>query len=261
MSAAGARQIPGTDVVLSPVTLGTMRLDSAGDEAAAADLLAHALSIGISAFHCSAEYPSFELLLLAWRRARRSDSSRPAFIAKVATPHFGEDVFSAGALEAKVDRYLSALELDRLDVVQWLLRHDLEQEDRRLAIFRDQAEEISEAALRLKRSGKIGAFISFPYTPGIADAALAARGVDGLALYVNPLEHEMDALLPAAAAANKAVIAIRPFAAGRVFVETDCTAEDAIAYALAQEAVVTCVASASSRAHLDVLRPWLSPTT
>jgi len=244
-------------VRLSPITLGTMRLNNAGGAEAAAGILSHAFGIGISSLHCSAEYETFGLLTEAWRIARASAPADIAFIAKVASPHFGEDRFSAAATRAKIDSYLMALGLEHLDVVQWLLRHDLKQEQTRIRIMAESAEEVAALAEDLKREGKIGMLVSFPYTPAVAAAALETAGIDGLALYVNPLEHEMDALLSGAEAAGKMVIALRPFAAGRTFSETNQSAGDAIAYALAQPAVVTTVASASSRAHLDAFRPWL----
>lgn len=236
-----------------------MRLDKAGDAAAAADLLAHAFGIGISTLHCSSEYPTFPLLREAWPRARGSAPGGVTFIAKVASPHFGESGFSAAALRAKIDSYLAALGLERIDVVQWLLRHDLKQEEARVRILRESAGEVAATVDALRREGKVGAFVSFPYTPAVAEEALRMDHVDGLALYVNPLEREMDAFVEAAGALGKAVIAIRPYAAGRVFAETPLGAGDAIAYVLGKPAVATAVVSASSRAHLDALRPWLAP--
>ncbi|HEX8384145.1 MAG TPA: aldo/keto reductase [Sphingomonas sp.] len=236
------------------MTLGTMRLPG-DDDTAAADLLAHARDIGIRGFHCSAEYATFPLFAAAWARAglARADAT---LIAKVASPHFGEDRFSATRFREKIEAYLQALDVERLDVVQWLLRHDLKAEEARLRILREAEGEIASVVDALRAEGKIGGFIGFPYTRPVADALVAADWCDGVAVYLNPVERGMDAVVAACADRGKAVVAIRPFAAGRVFAETSLTADDALRHVFDFPAVATAVVSASSRAHLDVLRPW-----
>jgi aryl-alcohol dehydrogenase-like predicted oxidoreductase len=133
------------------------------------------------------------------------------------------------------------LSIERLDVVQWLLRHDLKREEERLAILHEQAQEIADTIAALKRQGKIGACVGFPYTAPIADALIGTDFCEGLALYVNPLEREMDPFLAAAAEVGKAVVAIRPFAAGRLFAETSITAGEALDHAFSFPAVATVV--------------------
>lgn len=234
-----------------------MRLSSAGDEAAAASLLEHAFGIGISSLHFSSEYDTYDLFTQAWRRARPAAPRDISFIAKVASPHFGEKRFSADAFRSKIEAYLSTLGIDRLDVVQWLLRYDLKDEEGRLRILSESEAEVAALLGRLKEEGKIGSCISFPYSSGIASAVLRHSYCDGLALYVNPLEHEMDAHLAEAEALGKKVVAIRPFAAGRLFAQTGLTPDEALRYVLGQPAVATTVVSVSNRAHVDVLQPWL----
>jgi aryl-alcohol dehydrogenase-like predicted oxidoreductase len=232
-----------------------MRLSRAGDGAAAAALLQHANEIGITTFHCSSEYETFPLFRQAWRQAEVRGAK---MIAKVAVPHFGEDRFSVAAFRDKIDFYLDALALERLDVVQWLLRYDLKQEEARLRILNEAAAEIAGVVEDLKHEGKIGSCVGFPYTPQVADALLEADYCDGLAVYVNPLEREMDQYVEAAAERHKVVIAIRPFAAGRLFAETRLTAQDALEHVFRFPAVATAVVSASSKEHLDALRPHLT---
>ena len=247
--------LPG--VALSRICLGTMRLSKAGDAAEAAELLHQAIDLRITSFHCSSEYETFPLFREAWRLT--TNRRQATMIAKVAVPHFGEDRFSVAAFRQKIDLYLDALSLERLDVVQWLLRHDLKQEEARLRILQEAAEEISGVIDALKREGKIGSCVGFPYTAPVAERLLDQNYCDGLAVYVNPLEREMDRFVEAAAQRSKAVIAIRPFAAGRLFTETALSAGDALAHVFQFPAVATAVVSASSRQHLDALRPHLAP--
>lgn len=235
-----------------------MRLSNAGDVAAAADLLSYALDIGITTFHCSSEYETFPLFREAWRHGPGPRAAETTVIAKVAVPHFGEDRFSATAFRDKVDSYLIALGRERLDVVQWLLRYDLKQEQARLRILEESADEVARVVEELKQAGKIGSLIGFPYTGSLAEALVRATYCEGLALYVNPLEREMDRFIEAAGAAGKWVAAIRPFAAGRLFTETSLTADDALRHVFSFAPVATVAVSASSKRHLNALRPHLA---
>jgi len=228
-----------------------MRLDRAADAAA---LLRRAREMGVSSFHCSSEYESFPLFREAWGRAQVEGAR---LVAKVAVPHFGEDRFSASAFRAKIDLYLNALGLERLDVVQWLLRFDLKQEERRLALLAECAEAIGDCVAALKREGKIGHLVSFPYTSSFADSVLPYEWCEGLAAYVNPLERQLDPQAVRCAELGKAVVAIRPYAAGRVFSETALTAGEALDHVFGFGAVETAVVSVSTEAHLEALRPWL----
>lgn len=241
---------------VSRVTLGTMRLGNAGGTREAAALLSRARESGVRSFHCSAEYESFPLFAAAWRRADLA-ATGATLIAKLASPHFGEDRFSPARVRDKVDAYLRELGVERLDVVQWLLRHDLKREDARLRILREAAEEVAATVEALRREGKIASFVGFPYTRPIADELVKADWCDGLALYVNPLEREMDPVVDACARAGKAVVAIRPYAAGRVFSEAGLTAKQALDHVFSKSAVVTAVVSCSSEEHLAVLLPYL----
>lgn len=248
------------ELSVSRITLGTMRLAGTGGAGETAQLLAQACDIGVRSFHCSAEYESYPLFVAAW--ARSGAGARAAtLVAKLASPHFGEDRFSAAQVRDKIERYLRDLRVERIDTVQWLLRHDLANESVRLRILHEAADELADLTAALKREGKIGAFVGFPYTRPIADALVTAEWCDGLAVYVNPLEREMDSVVEACAVANdgagKAVLAIRPFAAGRVFTETALDADAALMHAFGFPAVASVVVSVSGARHLAALRGWL----
>lgn len=250
------RPAPG-GVSLSPVSFGTMRLAGVADRRAAADLLRGAIDGGISTFHCSSEYPSFELFSGLWRELGDARSGTQ-LIAKVGVPHFGEDSFDPAAFRAKIEGYLSALAVDRVDVVQWLLRYDIAQPEARLRILAEGHERIADIVQALRSEGKMGAFVAFPYDQPMAHAVLATDLCDGLAVYLNPLEREMEQQVRRCGEMGNAVVAIRPFAAGRLFQETDLDAQAALSHALSFPQVATTVASVSSVAHLDALLPLVT---
>lgn len=243
---------------LSRITFGTMRLDRAGDEAASAALLSEAFGAGISSLHVSSEYETYPLFRDAWARARPGAPGEITFIAKVASPHFGEEAFDAAQFRRKVESYLQELKIEKLDVVQWLLRHDLGREEGRQRIARECSSDVARVVEDLTREGKIGALVAFPYTNGVAELIVAEEYCQGLAVYVNPLEHEMDRWLTRASSLGKDVVAIRPFAAGRLFSETALTTKDALDYVFGFEAVCTAVVSFSRSAHIEAVCTALS---
>lgn len=247
----------GPRQMLSPICLGTMRLPAEPDGASPDRLLVHAHASGLTSFHCSSEYASFPTFCEAWRRSGLANTGTE-IIAKVAAPHFGEDRFSASAFRGKIEDYLSALGIEQLGVVQWLLRYDLKQEERRHQILAEAEAEIAATVADLKREGKIAALVAFPYTVGMADKLIGADFCDGLAVYLNPIEGEMDGIVQECGRAGKQVLAIRPFAAGRLFSETKLTPQDALNHVFSFPAVVTAIVSASSRRHLDELAQFAS---
>ena len=237
---------------LSRLTFGTMRVHSLGDVAQAACLIKRAINGGVTSFHVSSEYESWPFFVEAWSVVRKDcDVSPVRFTAKVAGPHFGETAFDPSDFARRIDIYRHSLDLERLDNVQWLLRHNLKNEAGRLDIFRRDAGLIAATTADLKAAGVIGGLVTFPYTQGVAELALEAEWCDGLALYVNRLETELAHVLPLAASKRLGVLAIRPFAGGRVFESQDQSAAEALRYALRQPGVRTVVASVSLAKHLD----------
>lgn len=195
-----------------------MRLDATRvDREPINDLLLRLVDLGVDCVHTSNEYGSFDAFRSGWRhiQARRPNIGLK-LICKVSAPSFGEAKFDAVEFERRIDDYLRALNVEHLDVVQWLFRGDLQHEDSRTASFDASADVIGATVDRLRQAGKLGALVCFPYTRGFADRALTATWCDGLTLYVNPLERDLAGLLDTTAVAGKSVIAIRPFAAGRV---------------------------------------------
>ena len=234
---------------LSPMTFGTMRLDRVGGVDRAADLIRAAIVLGVTTFHVSHEYATWPLFKAAWRQAA-PNPDMVRLIAKVGVPHFGEDRFDPQGFRDRVDAYREDLNLDRIHLVQWLLRHDLKAETARQAIFDRDAEMIGDVVQALKQAGRIEGLISFPYTAEIAGRALKASWCDGLALYCNALELEMTDWFDEAEAWGKVIVAIRPFGAGRILEETGISSREALALPLAHPAVATAVASVSSVSRL-----------
>lgn len=241
---------------LPRVIFGSMRMhEHARSEDEWAEFLALLHRSGIHAAHSSAEYESFGIFCRALRRARRAHGVELLHLVKLANPHFGEDGFDPQRLVSQVDSYRERLEVDCIDCIQWMWRAESDQESARLAKFSSVRSEIGDAMRSLKQSGKIGAVGCFPYTADFADLALEEAWVDYLVVYRNPLERDYDRQLEKASAKGKRVIALRPFAAGRVL--SDRTVCEALDYCFSHPAVCSAVATFSTPAHVADVKQGL----
>jgi len=215
-------------------------------------LLVESMDAGITTCHSSSEYESFPLFCSVVERLRREGiASRLQHVVKLAEPHFGEYDFDAKRLRQRVERYLSSLAVDRLDVVQWMWRGDLKREQDRLNGFIARRDSIHAAFASLREEGKVGAVLPFPYTVSFAERILAEDAFEGMTVYLNRMELDYVPFL-----GRKGTVALRPLAAGRVL-DVGYTAAAAIEWALAHPGVSTAVVSYSSSEHLKEL---CSPT-
>jgi aryl-alcohol dehydrogenase-like predicted oxidoreductase len=207
-----------SDVELSVLTFGTMRLTAPKfDAASALALLLHLSDHGVTCFHVSHEYDSYAFVCDALAALRRSRPAAPIeLIAKVAAPHFDEAGFSAARLREHVEALLQQLPAERVAVVQWMVRHTPNDDAPRLAILERDRVAVAETAARLKAEGKIGAFAAFPYSEPFRRAVLAEPFVDGLVDYLNPFELEAAAWLDRLSASGQGFVAMRPLFAGEV---------------------------------------------
>lgn len=271
LPAVPRRNLGNSGQTLSALTFGSMRMLERGLDAAAwRQLLAEAHARGVTTFHSSDEYESFPCFAEVWHGLRSELSGPVQHVVKLAEPHFGHDQFDAGRLNQRVDQYLSALRVERIDVVQWMWRGDLKDEPTRLARLQAQLPEIAAAVAALQKTGKIGVVTAFPYTSGCAELLLDQSWNQGFTLYLNPLELEMLPFLEKVRAAGAGTIALRPLAAGRMaeaaqspsgasqsaeaaLAGASQSAGGALAWALAQSGVCTGVVSFSSLPHLDQL--------
>ncbi|HEY5413102.1 MAG TPA: aldo/keto reductase [Caulobacteraceae bacterium] len=205
-------------VGLSALALGTMRLAPPKFDAdSALALLLHLADHGVTSFHVSHEYDSFAFVcdaLAVLRRAR--PAARVELIAKLPAPHFDETGFSARRLRTHIEALLQRLPANRVDVVQWMVRHTPNEHAPRLQILQRDRLAVADAAERLKAEGKIGAFAVFPYGEPFRRAVLAEPFVDGLVDYLNPRELETAPWLDRLQARGQGFVAMRPLFAGNL---------------------------------------------
>ncbi|MCB9666355.1 MAG: aldo/keto reductase [Alphaproteobacteria bacterium] len=206
-------------VQLSPICLGTMRLDPARlgrDDAVR--LLAHLVDHGVDTVHTSHEYASHAYaldVLAAFRRAH--PARRLVHVVKLAEPHF-EDPFTLdpARLLARLDAAQAELGVDRVDVLQWLLRSKPIEDGPRLALLRDRGRALADALDARVREGRLGAWGVFPYGVPFAEAAVGLPGCAGLVSYLGLAEREHVGQLDALQEAGQAFVAIRPLWGGRL---------------------------------------------
>jgi aryl-alcohol dehydrogenase-like predicted oxidoreductase len=213
-----SRPFGSSGVELSALTLGTMRLmPPKFDGGSALTLLLHLSDRGVSTFHVSHEYESYDFACEALAALRCARPTAPIkLIAKLASPHFDETSFSAQRLRDHIDALLQRTSADRVDVVQWMVRHTPNEDGPRLAILERDRSAIAEEAERLSTLGKIGAFAVFPYSEPFRSAVLSAPFVAGLVDYLNPRELEAAAWLDALQARGQGFAALRPLFGGQL---------------------------------------------
>lgn len=234
---------------LSELTLGTMRFFDKGLSVnEVRTLLEKSFEAGIDTHHSSFEYNSYDLYRSAL--AKSSVKSEIKHIVKLSSPHFGETAFSSDKFIDHIDRELSALGKDRLDVVQWLVRSSPINDEDRIPLLTHQKDVIEDTFSKLKKEGKVKSFFSFPYSVPFANAVKNINEVDGIISYLNKNETEYKYF-----AETQPFIAIRPFNAGELISKDnrDSDVQDCLSFVRNHKKVITQVVSINSLNHLETV--------
>lgn len=216
-----SREFGRTGIDLSPITFGSMRLDPhrIGLDTAV-KMLTRMAERGLTTFHSSHEYESYPFFCEVMQAfSRVKPSATVLHICKIAVPHFDDATFTGSRLSTLVEEQLRALGTERIDIVQWLVRHQPNEDEPRLAILTECQQALSLTWERLHREGKVGVLTSFPYSVPFAREVLKLPLCKGLVTYLNALELDMVPFLEAMEKAGQGYIAIRPFHAGLITTE------------------------------------------
>ena len=258
------RALGASGVTLSPIAFGSMRLEvGAFPDAHWLELFHLLADEGITAFHSSHEYESYPRFCRLIRQLRRDrPSAELQHIVKLACPSFDEPAFDRNQFRSAIEKALSALGTERIDVVQWLVRQAPNSDERRLPVLLECLEQVRVEWDRLRGDGKIGALVSFPYTVRFADEILRLDLGDGLASYLNPAETEYAERLDDLLDRKLGFLAIRPMFAGKLFeqasgptslaqlgIAPDERAQFCLSFPLLHPAVTTVIVSMSTIAH------------
>ena len=202
------------DLFLSELTFGTMRFkfnnDSDADE-----LLKQAINLGITTFHTSFEYETHKYFSDRFAEVKKNYPSIDfQHIVKLGEPHFDSKIFSQARFEKIIDDQLLALNTERIDIVQWLLRHTPNKDNLRIKVFEESSSLFTEIVLKLKQKGKIRSIGSHPYSKKFAERISDLEEIESWITYLNVIELEWLKLQ------TKPFIAIRPLAAGKLLKNT-----------------------------------------
>ncbi|WP_350291612.1 aldo/keto reductase [uncultured Croceitalea sp.] len=243
------------ELELSAISLGTMRFhDKSLSTNQVVELIEQCFDIGITTHHSSFEYSSYELYTKALRTSQCKAEIQ--HIVKLASPHFEDDGFSTQTLVQRVEDQLRALNVERIDVLQWLVRSKPINDVDRLATLENQKEEIIACLSRLKEEGKVKSIFSFPYSPVFAKSVTMLEEVDGIMSYLNKEELEYSSY------ANKfPFIAIRPFFAGKLILDKNKKNREkkiyrCLDFVREHEGVLSQIVSINSLEQLDVFRTY-----
>ena len=115
-----------------------------------------------------------------------------------------------------MENRLRDLGTERIDLIQWLVRHQPNSDRDRLRILAACQEELQITWSKLQQEGKVGALTAFPYSVPFAEAVLQFPSCEGLVTYLNLLELEMTPLLEQMARRGQGYVAIRPLGGGLI---------------------------------------------
>ncbi|MEO1340043.1 MAG: aldo/keto reductase [Cyanobacteria bacterium J06635_13] len=212
-----SREFGRSGIRLSPITFGSMRLNAQIGLDRAVELISYLYDHGVNTFHSSHEYDTDAFFCQVLKRFRaQNPSAEVKHIAKIGVPHFGEGEFSGDRLITLIENRLRDLGTERIDVVQWLVRHQPNEDRYRLPILDACQAELEIIWSQLQQAGKVGALASFPYSLPFAAAVLKLPTCQGLVTYLNLLELEMTPLLEQMANRGQGYIAIRPLYGGLI---------------------------------------------
>lgn len=241
----------GTGVSLSRLIFGSMRMNEKNlSDADWQNLLRRSYELGITTLHSSDEYESFPRFTKIVRELQ-AEGLRFQHAIKLGEPHFGSNSFSTQQFNSRLSSYCQALGVEQLDVVQWLWRGDLKDEASRLEGLASSTDTVQQAVKVARTKGTIGALLCFPYTMSFAQEVLTHDWCDGLTVYLNPLETEMQELLPSLSKREKSALAIRPLAAAKALHQYSL--QDCLTAAFASSTVTAAMVSWSSEQQLQSL--------
>jgi aryl-alcohol dehydrogenase-like predicted oxidoreductase len=225
---------------------------------------------GITAFHSSHEYESYPLFCRVLRQFRQDrPEAELQHIVKLACPGFNDTSFDRNRFRSAIDKELQSLGTERLDVVQWLIRQTPNSDELRIAALHECLPQFIDEWEDLRRSGKVGAIASFPYTVRFADEIIPLDLCDGIAAYLNAGELEYADRLDDLLNRGRGFLAIRPMFAGQMFesagpdsscassameelgVSWDRLAEFCLSFPLLHPAVTTVIVSVSTLSHAE----------
>lgn len=212
------RILAGSDISLSQVSFGSMRFSP--DRLSKKDgviLLSEVLANGITTFHSSKEYEHYDYFCeLLKETIKNNPSASIEHIVKIPAPHFKDEYFCKSKFRNLIEEQLIELGTDRLDVVQWLVRHEPNTDFHRLQLLKDSYDDINEVWQELKEEGKVGVLSSFPYSEAFANEVLSMGICSGLTDYLNLMEVDRVKFFDYLQSNDKHFIAIRPLMAGTI---------------------------------------------
>lgn len=216
-------------------------------------LIESSFDIGITTHHSSFEYNSYELYTSALKKT--SCKSNVKHIVKLSSPHFEDDMFSSEILTQRVENQLSALGIEQIDVLQWLVRSKPINDHDRLETLENQKSEIKACLSKLKQEGKVKSIFSFPYSTVFAKEVLKLEEIDGIISYLNREETEYSSY-----AKERPFIAIRPFFAGKLIsVDGNVSQKkihECLDFVVSHDAVLTQIVGINSENQLMAFRAY-----
>lgn len=217
------RRFGNTDLEVSEITFGAMRFVPGNkgnpDEAEGRRALELAIERGVDTIHSSHEYGTrYGLEKVLRDHPKRHDLKH---VIKVHAPNYDDPAFDAAKFREQIELGLQELHTDRIDVVQHLQRSVAKE-----IIYEDAGEPprikdmpavnaaLLESFNAMKEEGKVGHLVTFPHTPGFAEAAIESGAFEGMVAFFNLVETELYPMLDDMRERGMGMFSMRPFREG-----------------------------------------------
>ena len=106
---------------------------------------------GISIHHVSLEYKSFnKYCRILEKFYQRYPNTKIHHIIKLAEPNFGDNIFDNDKINKKINTYKIRLFTDKIYMVQWMWRGNLDKDEERISNFLDATNQISNYVSHVK---------------------------------------------------------------------------------------------------------------
>ncbi len=215
------RANPKTGLSFSQVTYGSMRLNAVEYQNSAKEgsaFLRSVLDAGITTFHSSSEYNTFDFFSACMQELYRSVSKDCIeHIVKIAAPHFKDDTYDDHLLEQRINSFLQLTGAVCIDAVQWLVRNEPNTDEHRLKILAEFSHAFEDKMDNLCKQGKVKSWYSFPYSLPFAKEVINLKSCAGIVDYLNFLELQDAKYLESIKNQSESFIALRPLFAKRIY--------------------------------------------
>ena len=217
------RKVKGTDLEFSAITFGTIWFTNSRtrphiDPEVGKRALHAALDSGVNVIHSSFEYLTRPMVRTVLKE--RGNRDQLYHVIKVPSPDSNaralkHDNFMPAYFRVCVEEALLQMDLERVDLLQWIQRDDTTGDPARsIPKFHALRDDLVATFEKMRDEGKVGYLSTFVYEPEFAKEAAKADCIQGFMFYYNLFDTTLFPCFEALRESGKSALAFRPFHGG-----------------------------------------------